>query len=125
MDDGAVEPVGDRRARWTPAREVGAEHEVVDEQLGAPAEQVAQRGRSGRGLEAVLLLDGDPRKLLPAPGELVATAGVLLLGLEQLEAGGAAPPPPSPPVGGGDEDAPPLGGGRRTRGRPGRPGAGG
>jgi hypothetical protein len=41
------------------------------------------------GLEAVVLLDRDPRELLAPARQLVAAARVLLLGLEQLEAGGA------------------------------------
>src|ERR671923_2156142 len=61
------------------------EHEVVDEELRAPSEEVRERGAAFVGLEAVVLVDPDPRKLLPLPRELVAPPGQLLLGLEQLE----------------------------------------
>ena len=44
VDDDAVEPVRDRRAGRTPGRVVGPEHEVVDEELRAPSEEVRQRG---------------------------------------------------------------------------------
>ena len=41
VDDGAVEPVGDRRARRTARRVVRPEHEVVDEELRAPLKRSA------------------------------------------------------------------------------------
>src|SRR3989442_3513114 len=44
VNDEAVEPARDRRAGRTPRRVVGPEHEVVDEELRAPAEEVCQRG---------------------------------------------------------------------------------
>jgi hypothetical protein len=43
---------------------------VVDEQLGAPAEEVGERLRAVLGLESVLL-DRYPGQLQPLPGELV------------------------------------------------------
>ena len=85
VDDEAVEPVRDRRAGRTPRRVVGPEHEVVDEELRAPSEEVCQRGAPFVGLEAVLLVDPDPRQLLPPPRQLVAAPRELLLRLEQLE----------------------------------------
>src|SRR6202040_3406551 len=66
-------------------RVVWPEHEVVDEELRAPTEEVRQRGASLVGLESVLLLDPDPRQLLPSPRQLVAAPRELLLRLEQLE----------------------------------------
>ena len=85
VDDEAVEPVRDRRAGRTPRRVVGPEHEVVDEELRAPSEEVCQRGAPFIGLESVLLVDPDPRQLLPPPRQLVAAPRQLLLLLEQLE----------------------------------------
>src|SRR2546425_4939101 len=85
VDDEAVEPVRDRRAGWTPRRVVGPEHEVVDEELRAPSEEVYQRGAPLVGLESVLLVDPDPRQLLPSPRQLVAAPRELLLRLEQRE----------------------------------------
>src|SRR5207247_2312718 len=61
VDDGAVEAIGNRRAGRTPRRVVGPEHEVVDEELRAPPEEVRQRGAPLVGLESVLLVDPDPR----------------------------------------------------------------
>src|SRR5438876_1233542 len=63
---------------------VGPEHEVVDEELRAPSEEVGERGASLVGLESVGLFDADPRQLLPPPRQLVAAPRVLLLRLEQL-----------------------------------------
>src|SRR6266545_2001265 len=65
--------------------EVGAEHEVVDEQLRPPAEQVGQRRGALVGVEHVLLVEADPWELLPHPGQLLAAARQLLLGREQLQ----------------------------------------
>ena len=85
VDDEAVEPVRDRRAGRTPRRVVGPEHEVVDEELRAPSEEVCQRGAPLVGLESILLVDPNPRQLLPPPRQLVAAPRELLLRLEQLE----------------------------------------
>src|ERR1700722_20052634 len=87
MDDGAVEPVGDRLEGRTPCRVVGPEHEVVDEKLRAPSEEVGQRGASLVGLESILLVDSHPRQLLPSARQLVAAVSQLLLRLEQLQPG--------------------------------------
>jgi hypothetical protein len=80
-----VEAVRDRRAGRTPRRVVGPEHEVVDEQLRTPSEEVCQRGPPLVGLESILLVDPDPRQLLPLPRQLVAAPRELLLRVEQLE----------------------------------------
>src|SRR5438046_5463106 len=85
VDDGAVETVRDRRAGRTSRRVVGPEHEVVDEELRAPSEEVCQRGAPFIGLECVPLVDPDPRQLLPSPRQLVAAPRQLLLRLKQLE----------------------------------------
>src|SRR5439155_377080 len=85
VDDEAVEPVRDGRAVRTPRRVVGPEHEVVDEELRAPSEEVCQRGAPLVGLESILLVDPNPRQLLPPPRQLVAAPRELLLRLEQLE----------------------------------------
>src|SRR5437762_9947997 len=65
-----------------------AEHEVVDEQLGAPVEELGQGLLPFVRLEDVLLLDRYPGQLLAPAGELVALPYVLLLALEELHAGG-------------------------------------
>jgi hypothetical protein len=92
MDGGPGEAVCGVRAADAagvrPAVDGRAEHEVVDQQLRAPVEELGQRLRPVLGLEAVVLLDRDPRQLLPLPGELVASAGELLLLGEEFDAGG-------------------------------------
>jgi predicted dithiol-disulfide oxidoreductase (DUF899 family) len=67
---------------------VGAEHEVVDEKLRAPVEEVGQRLRPVVGLEAVVLLHCNPWQRLPFPGEVVAPAGELLLLCQERGPGG-------------------------------------
>jgi len=64
--------VGDRRAGGTARGVAGAEHEVVDEQLRPPTEQVGERRRALVGLEPVVLVDPDTGQLLPLPGQFVA-----------------------------------------------------
>src|SRR5207249_9953614 len=85
VDDGAAEPVRDRRAGRTSCLVVGPEHEVIDEELRAPLEEVCQRGAPLFGLESILLVDPHPRQLLPPARQLVAAPRQLLLSLEQLE----------------------------------------
>jgi len=82
----AVEAIRDRRACRAATRVLGAEHEVVDEELRASIEEIGE-GRSALvGLETVLLIDSNPRQLLPPLRQFVATSRQLLLGLEQLQA---------------------------------------
>ncbi len=85
VDSEAVEPVGDRRARRAAALVLRSEHEVVDEQLRAPPEEVGQHGAPFVGRESVLLVDPDPRQLLASPRQLVAAPRQLFLRLEQSE----------------------------------------
>jgi hypothetical protein len=76
--------VGEARApRAGAAREALAEHQVVDEQLRAPVEQVGQRARAVLGLEAVLLLDRHPWQLAALTVELALAPVELLLLLAQ------------------------------------------
>src|SRR5207247_3762115 len=74
-----------RRAGWTPCLVVRPEHEVVDDELRAPSEEVGQRGVALVGLESVFLVDPHPRQLLPPARQLVAAPRELLLRREQLE----------------------------------------
>src|SRR5216117_4433268 len=85
MHGEAVEPVRDRRAGCTPRRVVRPEHVVIDEELRAPSEEVCQRGAALVGVEFVLLVDPDPRQLLPPSRQLIAAMRQLLLCLQQLE----------------------------------------
>src|SRR5438105_4556346 len=84
MHDHAAQPVGERGAARACNRPVLPEHQVVDEQLRAPLEQLGQRFWPVLGLEPVLLLDRNPRQLAPM---LLDAPGVLLqfpLGGQQL-----------------------------------------
>ena len=87
VHDDAVKAVGDGRAGRAPRRVVGPEHEVVDQQLRAPAEQVRQRGPASIGVEAIGLVDPDPRQLLALQRHLVTAPRQLLLSLQQLKPG--------------------------------------
>src|SRR5947209_9055422 len=61
------------------ARGVGIEHRVIDDQLAASREDVAERPRPALALEGVLLLDELPGQIAPLPAQLVAHPGELLL----------------------------------------------
>src|SRR6266576_918744 len=78
----AVEAVRRRRAGRTARRVVRPEHEVVDDELRAAVEQLRQRAFAILGVEAVLLLQRDPRELTALPGDIVAEPRVLLLANE-------------------------------------------
>src|ERR1700674_5724600 len=67
VDDDSVEAVRDSRAGWAAGFVLGPEHEVVDQELRASSEEVRQRGAPYVGLEAILLVDPNPRHLLPPP----------------------------------------------------------
>ena len=64
---------------------VRSEHEVVEEQLPAPLEEIEQRRLAVRPVEDVVLVDPHPRKPAALGGERVArTGGFLLLGEERV-----------------------------------------
>jgi hypothetical protein len=75
VDDKTVEAVRDRRAGGTARLVVGPEHEVIDEELRALPEEVRQRGAPLVGVEPILLVEADPRQLLPPPRQLVTATG--------------------------------------------------
>src|SRR5437899_7943308 len=61
------------------SRGVGVEHGVIDDQLAASLEDVAERLRSVLALEGVLLFDELPGQIAPLAAQLVAHPGELLL----------------------------------------------
>src|SRR5436305_5202170 len=81
----AVEPVGNRRAGRASGGVIRAEHEMIDEQLRTPVEQLSERLVARTGLKAIVLVDLHPRERLPPPGNFVALPGQRLLGFEQIE----------------------------------------
>ena len=83
MREHPVEAVGRRRAGRTASRVAGPEHEVVDDQLRAPVEQLRECARAFGRIEAILLLHLDPRQLASQFRQLVTEPGVLLLPREQ------------------------------------------
>src|SRR6185437_2572324 len=86
MDGDAVEAVSDRRAGGAARLVVRSEHEMVDKELRAAAEQVGQRLAPLFRVEAIRLVESDPGQRLALAGDLVAAPRQLLLGLEQVEA---------------------------------------
>jgi triosephosphate isomerase len=56
MDGETVEAIGERRARRAAGLVVGAEHEVIDEQLRTAVEQIVERRRAVLGVEPVGLV---------------------------------------------------------------------
>src|SRR5204862_4743505 len=87
MDARAVELIAQVRAPRTGAELViGAEHDVVGEELRAPVEELGERLLPVLGVEPVLLLDGNPWKLTPLLGHLLAELRVLGLELRKFVA---------------------------------------
>ncbi len=87
MRQNAVEGVGARGADRAAGLVARAEHEVVDEELGATVEELRQAPRALVGLEPVVLLDPHPWQLPPLLRELITEPGVFLLASQQLFAG--------------------------------------
>ena len=65
---------------------IGAEHDVVGEKLRAPVEELGERLLPVLGVELVLLLHGNPRKLTSLFGHFLAELGLLGLELRKLVA---------------------------------------
>src|SRR5213076_2408906 len=84
MHERAVEPVALVGATRAGAeRVVGAEHDVVGEQLRAPVEELGEGLLAVLGIELVLLLDRDPGEIETLPLDLLVS--LPLLGLEPGE----------------------------------------
>ena len=81
----AVEAVGDRRAGNAARLVVRPEHEMIDEELRAPPEQVRKRSLALVGVEPVVLVDADPGQFLAPLRELIALPRQRLFRIEQLE----------------------------------------
>jgi hypothetical protein len=84
----AVDGFGNRRVDREDGLVARAEHEVVDEQLGALVEKLDERLLTLIRVEAILLLHSHPRQLASKLGEVVAEPGVLFFAGEQLLACG-------------------------------------
>ena len=82
---GVIGHVGAALATLLPAR---PEHEVLDDQLAAPAEKVRERNASAPALEAVVLFDLHPRKRPAFRRERVHLAGELFFFREEFRPGG-------------------------------------
>jgi hypothetical protein len=74
MHTDAIEVVGPERAALTALGPLRPEHEVVDEQLAAPLEQLGQRSGSVCGVEPVGLVDAHPGEGSPLAAQFVAPA---------------------------------------------------
>ena len=75
MHGGAVEMIGEERAARAAFLPAGTEHEVIDEQLAAAAEQVGERLLAAGPVEHVALVDLNPGQFAALPAELVAARG--------------------------------------------------
>src|SRR3954452_14970171 len=85
VDERAVEAVGQAGAAGTGAeRVVGAEHDVVGEQLRASVEELRERLLAVLGVEHVLLLDRHPRELATLALDLLVPLSLLGLELREL-----------------------------------------
>src|SRR2546423_2152717 len=88
MHERAVEPVAQVGAAGAGAeRVVGAEHDVVREQLRAPVEELGERLLAVLGVELVLLLDRDPGESEPLALDLLVSLRLLGLELGELVPG--------------------------------------
>jgi hypothetical protein len=84
----AVEIVRPEGAVLAALLPIGAKHEVIDDELAAALEQLAQTLAAVGPVEDVLLLDPDPGERAPLLVQLVALSGQLLLLRQESAAGG-------------------------------------
>jgi hypothetical protein len=84
----AVHGVGDRRVHRATSVIARPEHEVVNQKLGSPVEQLAERLLAVVRIQAVVLLQPHPRQFTPPLRDLVAEPGVLLFADEERVARG-------------------------------------
>src|SRR6185436_14142038 len=88
MHHRALDLVGAERAAETTLLPVGTQHEMVDDQLAAAGEQIAQRLLAVGSFEDVGLVDLDPGQLARLLAQLVLGAQQLLFLGQQVAAGG-------------------------------------
>src|SRR6266536_560569 len=84
MDEDAIDVIELERAPDAALAPVRAEHEMLDDQLAAPAEQVGQRLRAARPVEGVILFDLYPGQCPPLGAEPIAQPGELLFLAQEL-----------------------------------------
>src|SRR5207244_2402871 len=88
VDERAVEPVAQAGATGAGAeRVVGAEHDVVGEQLCTPVEELGEGLLAVLGVELVLLLDRDPGEIATLSLDLLVSLRLLGLELGELVPG--------------------------------------
>src|SRR5262249_3956767 len=83
----AVDMVGPERAAHAAFLPSRPEHEMLDDQLAASAEEVGERLLSVGSVEHVSLLDLHPRQLAPLGAQAIAQPGEFLLPAQMLLAG--------------------------------------
>src|SRR5438094_871656 len=88
VDDRAVEAVGPARAARAAGVPARAEHEVIDDELAAPVEQLGERLPAVAPFELIGLFHRLPRQRAPRCRELVAAARERLFLRQQLPARG-------------------------------------
>jgi hypothetical protein len=86
MDRDAIEIIGPERALLAPFLLIGSEHEVIDDQLGAPVEEIGEREGAPPPLELVRLFHALPRHRHAAARQRIALAREFLRGGEQVKA---------------------------------------
>src|ERR1035441_4008110 len=70
--ENSVEAVGRRRTLQTAGSIPWPKHEMVNDELRASMEEVRQQRASLLGFESILLVDRNPRQLLPLSSQLIA-----------------------------------------------------
>jgi hypothetical protein len=78
MHDDAVEVVGLERATFAALLPTGSEHEVIDDQLAPPVEEVGKRLLATGPIEDVLLVYSLSGKLAALTAQFIAKKGELL-----------------------------------------------
>ncbi|MNL51527.1 hypothetical protein D3C87_1746310 [compost metagenome] len=86
MNRDAVEIVGPERAVLAPFLPVGSQHEMVDDQLRAPGEEIGKRQGAGRPIEPVGFFHAFPRHFHAAARQRLPLPREFLFGGKQVQA---------------------------------------
>src|ERR1700756_3249738 len=84
MGERTVHVIADERATWAALFPAGAQHEVIDDELGFVAEKIGKRYFSLGPVEGVVLFDLDPGQFATLGADGIALAGERLFGGEEF-----------------------------------------
>jgi hypothetical protein len=80
----SIEAIGDGRAVGATGLIVWSEHEMIDQKLRAPAEEVCERRAPFVRFEPIVFVDSHPRQFLPVTSYLISSVRQVFFFHKQL-----------------------------------------